>query len=477
MTERPPLWTTREIADAVGAPTSADASVSGVAIDSRSLRPGDLFVAIRGLRVDGHAFVADAFARGAAAALVAVPPSEPPAGAPLIVVDDTLAALNRLAQYARRRTAARIVGVTGSVGKTGVKEALRTVLSAQGATTANDGSLNNHWGLPLSLARLPRDDVFGVFEMGMNHPGEIDALTRLACPDVAVITAIAPAHMEFFPSLDAVADAKAEIFAGLTEGGAAVLPRDSPQFERLARAAAAAGVRRLVGFGRAAAADVRWIESISSESGSRVRADVAGTPVAYRIELPGTHWINNSLCVLAAVAAVGADVSRAAAALSQVRSPNRRGERFRVPLPGGDVVVIDDSYNANPTSMAAAIEVLGRSRPGPGGRRVAVLGDMLELGAAAPAMHAGLAAPLDEWRIDVVFTAGPQMAALADALPDARRGGSAGSAADVTPVLLAALRPGDVVLVKGSAGSRMGTVVAALRERSAPTGARGVDRD
>jgi UDP-N-acetylmuramoyl-tripeptide--D-alanyl-D-alanine ligase len=466
MTERPQLWASTEVGEVTGTAASGDWRATGVAIDSRTLQPGDLFVAIRGPRVDGHAFVADAFERGAAAAIVSQRPDGVASDRPLVLVEDTLAALGDLARRARRRAAARIIGVTGSVGKTGVKEALRTVLSDQAPTAANDGSLNNHWGLPLSLARLPADFAYGVFEMGMNHPGEIDALTRLARPHVAVITTIAPAHMAFFPSLDAIADAKAEIFTGVPAGGAAVLNRDIPQFTRLARAAAAAGLERVVSFGRDAAADVRLIESAIGESGADVRAEVAGTVRDYRLELPGTHWIINSLSVLAAVVAAGADDNAAARALSRVRSPKRRGERFNVSLAGGDVFVIDDSYNANPASMAAAIEVLGQSRPGPGGRRVAVLGDMLELGRDAAAMHAGLAGPLEMGRIDVVFTAGAEMARLFDALPASRRGHHAATSADLIAPLVAALSPGDVVLVKGSAGSRMGAVVAALRDAS-----------
>jgi UDP-N-acetylmuramoyl-tripeptide--D-alanyl-D-alanine ligase len=466
MTERPSLWASTEVGEATGTAVPGDWRASGVAIDSRTLRPGELFVAIRGPRVDGHAFVADAFDRGAAAAIVSQRPDGVGTDRPLVQVEDTLATLRDLARYARRRTAARIIGVTGSVGKTGVKEALRTVLSGQAPTAANDGSLNNHWGLPLSLARLPADFAYGVFEMGMNHPGEIDALARLARPHVAVITTIAPAHMEFFPSLDSIADAKAEIFEGVPAGGAAVLNRDIPQFGRLARAAAAAGVARIVSFGRDNGADVRLIESAIDESGADVRADVAGTVRDYRLELPGTHWIINSLSVLAAVIAVGADDYAAAHALSRVRSPQRRGERFSVSLAGGDVFVIDDSYNANPASMAAAIEVLAHSRPGPGGRRVAALGDMLELGRDAAAMHAGLAGPLEKGRVDVVFTAGAAMARLSEALPASRRGYHAATSAELVAPLVAALRPGDVVLVKGSAGSRMGAVVAALRDAS-----------
>lgn len=466
MSEAAPLWTNEDAARATGGRSSGVWRARGVSIDSRTVAPGDLFVALRGPNFDGHAFVADALGRGAVAAVVSRHPPGVAGTAPLLSVDETFVALRALGIRARARSAARICAVTGSVGKTGVKEALRTVLSRQGATAATAGNLNNHWGLPLSLARMPAEAAYGIFEMGMNHPGEIDALARLARPHVAVITTIAPAHMEFFPSLDSIADAKAEIFEGVPAGGAAVLNRDIPQFGRLARAAAAAGVARIVSFGRDNGADVRLIESAIDESGADVRADVAGTVRDYRLELPGTHWIINSLSVLAAVIAVGADDYAAAHALSRVRSPQRRGERFSVSLAGGDVFVIDDSYNANPASMAAAIEVLAHSRPGPGGRRVAALGDMLELGRDAAAMHAGLAGPLEKGRVDVVFTAGAAMARLSEALPASRRGYHAATSAELVAPLVAALRPGDVVLVKGSAGSRMGAVVAALRDAS-----------
>jgi UDP-N-acetylmuramoyl-tripeptide--D-alanyl-D-alanine ligase len=467
MSDRAVLWTSDEVKAATGGSGAGGWCASGVAIDSRTLAPGDLFVAIAGVRADGHDYVDHALANGAAAVVVSRRPAGVAVDAPLVFVGDTLDALRGLASYARDRSRARVIGVTGSVGKTGVKEALRTVLSAEAATAANDGSLNNHWGLPLSLARLAPSVRYGVFEMGMNHPGEILALSRLARPHVAVITTIAPAHKAFFPSLAAIADAKAEIFAGVEPEGAAVLNRDIPFFAQLAGAATAQGVRRIVGFGRDSGSDVRLLMADVGDAGARVQADVAGTAVDYRLNLAGSHWVSNSLCVLATVHAAGGDVRSAAAALAAVRPPRRRGERITIPLAGGSVELIDDSYNANPSSMAAAIEVLGRARPGSHGRRLAILGDMLELGGDGPALHAGVAGPLVEWRIDGVFAAGPLMAHLFAALPLMMQGGHAADAEALAPMVCKAIRPGDVLVVKGSAGSGMATVVRALQALAA----------
>ena len=461
MSAGPALWTAAEAAVSTGGSAAAPWTAGGVSIDTRTLRTGDLFVAIEGPQFDGHAFVADALARGAVAAVVSRVPRDIPADAPLLLVDDTMRALEDLGRAARARSVARIIGVTGSVGKTGVKEALRTVLSAQAPTVANAGNLNNHWGLPLSLARMPRSIAFGVFEMGMNHPGELDALTRLARPHVAVITTVEAVHKEFFASTEAIADAKAEIFVGIEPGGVAVLNRDSPQFSRLA-AAAGGYVGTVVGFGRHRQAMVRLLTVETDDKGSRVRASAAGETLDYRLNVSGAHWVSNSLCVLATVMAAGADVRAAAAGLARFTVPRGRGRRSVVTTAEGAFEVIDDSYNASPVSMAAAFEVLGRALPGPGGRRLAMLGDMLELGDDARDLHIALAGPLRENGIDLVFTAGTAMAHLAAALPASMRGGHAVDSAALVPLVTAAVRPGDVVTVKGSAGSRMGLIVEAL---------------
>lgn len=466
---RPVLWTAAEAVLATRGVTFENWQASGVSIDTRTLEAGDLFVALKGPRHDGHAFVAEALRRGAAAAAVAYSPDGVEPGAALLRVADTQHALEGLGRAARARTDARVVAVTGSVGKTGVKEALRHALARQGMTAASAGSFNNQWGVPLSLARMPREAAFGVFEIGMNHAGEISPLVKMVRPNVAVVTAIAPVHVEFFPSLDAIADAKSEIFFGVENGGAAVLPADSPFFPRLAASARAAGIERIVAFGEADRPEtaVRARVVALDADGSTVEAVVAGMTVAYRVGLAGRHWVSNSLAVLAAVHALGADVAAAAAALGDLPALKGRGERHRVAVAGGHFLLIDESYNASPASVAAALAAAGKVAPGPKGRRIAVLGDMLELGAESRALHVALRAPLAEARFDLVFTAGAAMAMLAEALPPAMRGGHAETAEKLAPMVAAAVRPGDVVVVKGSAGSRTGVIVAALRAAGA----------
>jgi UDP-N-acetylmuramoyl-tripeptide--D-alanyl-D-alanine ligase len=328
------LWTAAEAAAATDGNTPKGWSVSGVSIDSRSLQPGDLFVALKGPNFDGHDFVAAAFEAGAAAAMVNDDLEDPPVGKPLLRVDDTLKALWGLGAAARTRSQARFIGVTGSVGKTGTKEALRACLSALAPTAANEASLNNHWGLPLSLARMARDAAYGVFELGMNHPGEIARLSRLAQPDVAVITNVEPAHIAFFDSVAEIAEAKAEIFAGMSGDGIAVLNRDHALFHLLRERAVAAGLTRIIGFGRHPEADVRALAHSHDETGSEVQAAVLGQEIAYRISIPGLHWVANSLATLAAVAAVEGDVARAAAELGRLSPLKGRGTRSTQTLPG-----------------------------------------------------------------------------------------------------------------------------------------------
>jgi UDP-N-acetylmuramoyl-tripeptide--D-alanyl-D-alanine ligase len=459
---KPVLWVAAETSAAIGGDPAGTWRATGVSIDSRTLIPGDLFVAIRGPKTDGHGFVADAFAKGAVAAIVHTAPAGIPKDAPLLKVEDTMRALEKLGQAARVRTNARIVAITGSVGKTGTKEALKLALAEQGATSASEGSYNNQWGVPLSLARMPKDSAFGVFEMGMNHAGELTPLSRMARPHVAIVTAVEAVHIEFFPSVAAIADAKAEVFAGIEPNGIAVLPRDNPHFERLADAARARGVTTVLGFGAHREAFSHLIEYIAAPEGSTVRAMVGGRTLEYRLAIPGRHWAMNSLAVLATVHAVGADVVRAAAALIRMQAPKGRGQRHPVHIPGGVFVLIDESYNASPASMTAAIETLAQARPAAGGRRIAVLGDMLELGPSATDRHAVLAEVLTANGIDLVFTAGTHMAHLWDALPRAMRGGHAVSSGKLAPIVAAAVRPNDVVMVKGSLGSRMALIVQAL---------------
>jgi UDP-N-acetylmuramoyl-tripeptide--D-alanyl-D-alanine ligase len=457
------LWTSAEAARATGGVNTRAWTASGVSIDSRSVKPGDLFIALAGPNFDGHEFIAAAFNAGAAAAVASRRPAALAAEAPLLMVPDTMAALEALGRAARTRSNARFAAITGSVGKTGTKEALRLVLSAAGATAASEGNLNNQWGAPLSLARMPRDVRYGVFELGMNHAGEIAPLTRLVRPHVAVITTVEPAHLEFFPSLAAIADAKAEIFLGVEPDGAAVLNRDNVHFERLAQAARAAGINRIIGFGENEASEARLLSCRLDAEASQVEAEILGTRVAYRLTVPGRHIVQNSLAVLGAAALLGIDLHEAAASLRQVALLKGRGARLVIDTPQGSFTLIDESYNASPAAMRAAVAVLGRSLPGKGGRRVAVLGDMRELGVDADRLHAELATALAAASVDLLFCCGPHMRALAAATQSNLAVEHAPESNALVPMVLHAVKPGDVVLVKGSLGSRMAPIVDALK--------------
>jgi UDP-N-acetylmuramoyl-tripeptide--D-alanyl-D-alanine ligase len=455
------LWTSADAEAATGGRSTASWAATGVSIDTRTLEDGDLFIAIEGAR-DGHDFVADAARAGAVAAVVRRVPDSAPPGFPLLVVADTMAALNGLGAAARQRSGARFIAVTGSVGKTSTKEMLRLVLGRQNRTHAAVGSYNNQWGVPLTLARMPLDTAYAVIEIGMNQAGEIAPLTRLARPHVAIITTVEAAHLEFFDSVVDIADAKAEIFGGIEPGGLAILYRDSPHFARLIDCAFMSGVERIESFGRHPDATARLEKLAPHAAGSCIKATIAGDPVCYKIGAAGQHWALNSLAVLLAVRAVGADLGLAALALADMSAPKGRGERHRIAVPGGHAELIDDSYNANPASLRAALAVLGAAKPEGRGRRIAVLGDMRELGERGPELHAGLAPDVDAAAVDLVFAAGPLMRHLYDALPAKRRGLHQATSAELIAPLKAALRPGDVVLVKGSLGSRMGPIVEAL---------------
>ena len=469
-----PLWTVDQMADAMRAEraNAPPTSVIGISIDSRTIAPGEAFFAIAGDRHDGHDFVTAALDKGARLAVVAAEKRAAlPANAPLLVVADVLEALRDLARAARARSNAKIAAITGSVGKTSTKEALRLALRADGETHASSASFNNHWGVPLSLARMPQTARYGVFEIGMNHPGEITPLTWLVRPHVAVVTAVEPVHLEFFDGIAGIADAKAEIFLGVEPGGAAVLNRDNPYFARLKRRATQAGIAHIVGFGEHARAQARLIKCVVQPNGSTVEADILGNRVAYRIGAPGRHLVLNSLAVLAAASLLGADLALGALALAQQTPAPGRGVRLPIEVPGGTALLIDESYNANPTSMRAALALLGDAPLGPRGRRIAVLGDMLELGPAGADLHRELAAPIAAHTIDLVFCAGPLMAALWEALPANRRGAYAATAEDLEAEVAGALRAGDAIMVKGSLGSRMGPIVKSLVRRYSPQAA------
>jgi UDP-N-acetylmuramoyl-tripeptide--D-alanyl-D-alanine ligase len=443
------------------------ADVNGISIDSRTLVKGDAFFAIKGENRDGHDFVEGALKAGAGLAVLEREQRDRFAGAPLLIVPDVLEALRDLARAARARMSAKVIAVTGSVGKTSTKEALRLALSAEGETHASIASYNNHWGVPLSLARCPAGAKYAVFEIGMNHAGEITPLTQLVRPHVGIITGIEPVHLEYFGSLEKIADAKAEIFSGVEPGGAVVLNRDNAQYERLATAARAAHIERLVSFGEHAAADARLIQFSLQADGSTVQARILGQTVTYKVGAPGRHLVLNSLAVLAAASLVGADLALAALALNNLKPASGRGARTMLSVPGGKALLIDESYNANPASMRAAIALLGGAPVGKRGRRIAVLGDMLELGPAGAELHRALADTIEAAEIDLVFCSGPLMRALWEALPSRARGGYAETAAGLESTVLAAIQAGDAVMVKGSLGSRMGPIVRAL-ERQFP---------
>jgi UDP-N-acetylmuramoyl-tripeptide--D-alanyl-D-alanine ligase len=460
-----PLWTFEEIAAAAGAAAGASGVAGGVSIDSRTLRRGDLFAAIKGENADGHKFVTAAFEKGAAAAIVELG-FDPGSNLPLFRVRDTLQALNGLARAARKRSGARIAAVTGSVGKTGTKEMLRLMLSTAGPAHASEKSYNNLWGVPLSLARMPEATRFGAFEIGMNHAGEITPLTRLVRPHLAIVTWVAPVHLEFFSSAEEIADAKAEIFEGFEQGGAAILPSGNGHFERMA-AKARKRSAEVVAFGEEPQAAARLLSFEALGFGSKVTANILGSKVEFLLGAPGKHLASNALAALAAVKLMGADLTAAAAVLAHFEAPEGRGRRERFETPEGAVLIIDETYNANPASMRAALSVLGAVPRADYPRRIAVLGDMLELGNAAPQFHAGLACVVDSHDIDLVFCAGPLMAHLYERLPAEKRGGTATSSAGLLPVLLEAVRGGDAVTIKGSLASRMGLLADALRSNLA----------
>lgn len=451
------MWEWKEAEEATGGRAQGNWRAHRVSIDSRAVQPGDLFVAIRGERFDGHGFVAEALAKGAAAAMVTHVPDTIPPSAPLLIVTDTLRGLEDLGRFARKRTRARIIGVTGSVGKTSTKEALTLALTACGLTFASRGNLNNHIGVPLNLANLPRHCDFAIFEMGMNHAGEISALTKMVRPDVAIITTVEAAHLEFFPSEEAIADAKAEIFDGLTKDGIAILNRDNRHGEYLAQKAKQKGVTNILFFGTNEQAHCRLLDYRSDELGSAVEAVIGDTRLTWRIGAVGRHWALTTLSVLAAVHALGADLAPAAAALANFREPEGRGRMHRINWGKGSLLLVDDSYNASPASMRSAFAKLAdlRAHTRSVRRTVALLGDMLELGEESGRLHAELLTDLERYGIDRVCTAGPLMRHLHDVLPAPMKCLHATDAAALSAQLPVFLQEGDLVLVKGSHGSKM----------------------
>ncbi|MEM8569445.1 MAG: UDP-N-acetylmuramoyl-tripeptide--D-alanyl-D-alanine ligase [Pseudomonadota bacterium] len=466
------LWSRDEAARATGGISGRDWQATGVSIDTRTLEPGDLFVALKDAR-DGHDFVADALKKGAAAALVSRHPEGVGADAPLLVVDDVLEALGALGRAARSRFAGRLVAVTGSVGKTGSKEMLRCVLSQQGRTHAAEKSYNNHWGVPLTLARMPADAAYGVIEIGMNAPGEIAPLSRLARPHVALITAVEAVHLAAFRDIRGIALEKGSIMDGLEPGGTVVLNRDTSTYPVLLRGARRRGARPLR-FGSQGRPEFQLLEAAIGAKGTSVSARAHGEPFFFRIGARGRHLAMNALGILAAVEALGGDVARAAIRLAQWLPPEGRGARWRVSLGpeglDGAITLIDESYNANPAAMAATLEVLAAEKPKDGigrverGRKIAFLGDMLELGEQELGLHAGLAKTPAVSRLTTIHCAGPRMQALHEALPPAQRGEWFAASSEMAARARKLVDAGDIAMVKGSFGAKMGVVVEAIKD-------------
>ena len=466
------LWTSSDAEAATGGRATRRFAVQGLSIDTRDIAPGDLFVALTDAR-DGHDFVADALAKGAAAALVSRIPENLPADAALLLVPDVLEALGDLARAARARTNAKVIGVTGSVGKTSTKEMLRTVLGGQGRVHAAEKSFNNHWGVPLTLARMPADTDYAVIEIGMNHPGEIAPLARMASLDIAMITTVAPAHLEAFDSIDGIAHEKASILDGLRPGGAAILPGDLPTTPILL-AKAATTHARVLRFGATAGLDYRLVSVTQAAGATIARATMHGNPLLLKVSSPGRHFAMNALGVLAVVEALGADVGLAALDIGRWLPPNGRGTRERIVM---DIVedhmsfdLIDDAFNSNPASLAAALDVLAATEPRDGvgrlaqGRRIAILGDMLELGSGELALHADVANNPALQCVKLVQCVGPRMRALWQALPERQRGDWVTAASDLAPRVHLLVDAGDVVLVKGSKGIKVSLLVDLLRK-------------
>lgn len=472
------LWTSLDAALATGGTSITPWSATGVSIDTRTLQPGDLFVALKDER-DGHDFVAAALAKGAGAAIVSHIPTGVAHDAPLLIVPDVLLALAKLGAAGRARTRAKVVGVTGSVGKTSTKEMLRAILSGQGSVHAAEASYNNHWGVPLTLARMPPDTDFAVIEIGMNHPGEIAPLAILTRPHVALITIIAAAHLEAFDNLDGIATEKAAIFEGLEPNGTAVLPADLDTTPILLDAARRHNAH-IVTFGASASAGFHLTSATICDTATIVRAERKGDPFLFKVLSPGKHFAMNGLAALAVSDVLGLDPAIAASDLGRWTPPHGRGTRERILLDaveGYGFDLLDDAFNANPTSTAAALDVLIASQPqdGPGrvvqGRRIAILGDMLELGPTEDALHCALARHPGLEKITLIHCVGPRMKALHALLPRAQRGEWVATVQELLPRVRALVDAGDVVLVKGSKGIKVSLLVDALKKlgQSAPT--------
>jgi UDP-N-acetylmuramoyl-tripeptide--D-alanyl-D-alanine ligase len=469
------LWTTARMIEAMaGRPMgSMPEGITGISIDSRAIAPGNAFFAIKGDRVDGHDYANVAAANGAGVLVVSEArlPAMGRIHAPMIVVPDVLEALEKLGRAARDRSRAKIIAVTGSVGKTTTKEMLRHVLSACGEVHYSPASFNNHWGVPLTLARMPESADYGVFEIGMNHADEIRPLVKMVRPHVAIITTIAAAHLGNFNSLEEISAAKAEIFEGVVEGGHVLINRDNDQFDFLEQAAFACGIANIHAFGAHVKAEYRLVDYQADDDSATFWAVIGGRTVEVALKAPGRHIAENAVAVLAACHLAGADLDRVIAAFGDVSAAKGRGQRIRLRIGDGEFTLIDESYNANPASMRAAISLLDNARPGEGGRKIAILGDMLEMGEFSAGVHADLSAPLKASGVSDAWLAGSDMAYLRDALGSDKETVHFGTADELSAFVLENVRAGDVLMVKSSNGTGFGRIVAALTAKFPAAGA------
>ncbi len=458
------IWTSEELLAATGGELrGAKFEATGLSIDTRSLQAGQVFLALVGDNSDGHGYLSRAAEAGAVAAIVSEIPADAPQGLPLLLVHHTQMALEDIGRAARKRSAAKFIAITGSVGKTSAKEMLKLALQPYGEVYATSGNYNNHLGLPLTLANMPRDSEFAILEMGMNHAGEIDFLSRMGEPDVGLITTVEAVHLEFFDSVEEIARAKAELFVGMAEGHIAVLPADNPHFALMSERALSQSLY-ISAFGEAAGAEFRLISQQITREGAAVRYSHRGAERRFRLKSLGAHWPRLALAILAVVEALRLPLDKAEQALAQFSEQAGRGQVVNVPWKGGEITLIDDSYNASPVSMRGALEKLGMLEPTGAGRRIAVLGEMRELGAESAAFHAELAPIVQAQKVDKVYAVGRWMEHLVEALPESQRGAYTTEVKSLGEALFADLQAGDVVLLKGSHGSKVYQLVAALRE-------------
>ncbi|MAR79688.1 MAG: UDP-N-acetylmuramoylalanyl-D-glutamyl-2, 6-diaminopimelate--D-alanyl-D-alanine ligase [Rhodospirillaceae bacterium] len=457
-----PLWTSKEVITATNGTSFGSKfwQANGISIDTRTISPGNIFIAIIGENIDGHNYIDEAFEKGASAAIISKKNANI-SGKNYVLVRDTFVGLNSLAKYSRSRSKTKVIAITGSVGKTSTKEILRSALSGQFLVYATEGNLNNHLGVPLTLARMPVDTDFAILELGMNKAGEIRSLSKLVKPDFALITSVEAVHLEFFDSIDDIADAKGEIFEGTKRKGFAIINLDSKYFQKLSEIANQYELN-VISFGSSKNPDVKLLNYVLHEDCTCVTCDINGLKMAFKIGVPGLHVINNSLSVLAIVNAIGGDLSLAGISFSNMTLPNGRGNRKKLITDDGEFELIDESYNASPVSMKAALQLLGQAKIKNNGRRIAVLGDMLELGQQSLSLHQGLSNHIKEAGIDMVFSSGKLMESLYKILPENIYKVWSKQSSELTNLLISELKAGDVVMVKGSFGSGMGKVVREL---------------